>query len=402
MGIYKSSSINLRVKLGKIVTYQPLTKIRKVKKPFFGSINRYNLNNIHIYHQGWTMQHTLQVRAFFFNAKTDYLPYYKNFKIKLDANAKAVEILKEIKTANENFAYPEDKLAFQINGLVVTGREMISQIVERCGTELQIDPVSIYRSNHCLVINDEDFAKNFELLTPYANDDDKAYYDSLYALHYASESSLFNRDYCGDALLLTAYRMIMSGSEYKAEILELLNNEDALWSCEYEDNMFQEAAHHDAIESLKEMVINRPGKNLCEKIMQKCMQKRVQPSNVENLEGAQLAYYRGENGDAPAADDIFVQAVKAGASVIRFEREEKCAGVSLLETNTSLSYKKAATTLLSALDNGATVLVCADDKALQLFTEHFGMLQKEIGREIPLALLDLDTFNTLTEKEAVA
>jgi succinate dehydrogenase/fumarate reductase-like Fe-S protein len=348
------------------------------------------------------MLQKLHVRAFFFNAKTDYLPYYKNFEMKLDPDAKATEILKEIKRANENFAYPEEKLAFRINGLVVTGEEKISEITERCGTELQVDPVSSYRSNHCLVINDEDFAKNFELLAPYATEEDKAYYESLYALHYASESSSFNHAYAGDALLLLAYRMIENGSEYKEEILRAIDDQDILWACEYENNLFTPQEHNKTITALKAMYENQPEDNLCNKVMQKCMQKRVQPSNVENLEGAQLAYYRGENGDAPAADDIFAQAVKAGASVIRFEREEKCAGVSLLETNTSLSYKKAATTLLSALDNGATVLVCADDKALQLFTEHFGMLQKEIGREIPLALLDLDTFNTMAEKEAVA
>jgi len=94
------------------------------------------------------MQHTLQVRAFFFNAKTDYLPYYKNFKMKLDGKAKAIEILKEIKTANENFAYPEEKLAFRINNLVVTGEESVTQIVEKCMPPKRIVTTTIL-SMHC-------------------------------------------------------------------------------------------------------------------------------------------------------------------------------------------------------------------------------------------------------------
>ena len=39
------------------------------------------------------MQHTLEVRAFFFNAKTDYLPYYKNFTITLNTEDSVEKIL---------------------------------------------------------------------------------------------------------------------------------------------------------------------------------------------------------------------------------------------------------------------------------------------------------------------
>ncbi len=38
-----------------------------------------------------TMSHKLTIKAFFFNAKTDYLPYYKNFSITMDADATVKE-----------------------------------------------------------------------------------------------------------------------------------------------------------------------------------------------------------------------------------------------------------------------------------------------------------------------
>ena len=48
------------------------------------------------------MQHTLEVRAFLFNAKTDYLPYYKNFSMTLNSDDKVDAILAKIQDANDD------------------------------------------------------------------------------------------------------------------------------------------------------------------------------------------------------------------------------------------------------------------------------------------------------------
>jgi hypothetical protein len=63
----------------------------------------------------------LEIKAFFFNAKTDYLPYYKNFNIKLTDNMKAKDLLALIQEQNDNFAYPEENLVFKIDDLLVDG-----------------------------------------------------------------------------------------------------------------------------------------------------------------------------------------------------------------------------------------------------------------------------------------
>ena len=88
------------------------------------------------------MSHKLEIRAFFFNAKTDYLPYYKHFNINVDAEATAKDLLALIQQANENFSYPKQKLVMKINGLVVEAKQPVSELVERLGTSLQIDPVN--------------------------------------------------------------------------------------------------------------------------------------------------------------------------------------------------------------------------------------------------------------------
>jgi len=348
------------------------------------------------------MQHTLQVRAFFFNAQTDYLPYYKQFTVTLDAAAPAVEILKAVKEQNDNFAYPDKKLLFKINDLVVTGKETVGTIVERLGTELQIDPVLSYRSNHCLVINDDDFMQRFGLLEPYATEEDKAYYESLYALHYASESSKFNHDYIGDAVLLLAHRMITNGSAYTKEILEAISDEyDGLPACEYENNLFEAEDHTETIEALHAM-IKRPAPNkLLQKVSEKLSKEAVAAHQVETLAGHTVAYYMGD-ATSPDAGEIFDTVERAGGRIVRFGREKRRCGRSLLGRSNALAYLKAATTLLDALDSGAEILVVADKDDLDFFNRHYAAIEKRIGREIPLALLSVEAFGALADQETAA
>ncbi len=348
------------------------------------------------------MQHKLNIRAFFFNAKTDYLPYYKNFTMTLEGDAKAVEILKAVKAANDDFAYPEEKLTFKVNELVVTGDETVGTIVEKLGNELLVEPVLSYRSNHCLVINDNDFMERFELLAPYATDEDKAYYESLYAQHYASESSKFNHEYIGDAILLLAHRMIGNGSEHKEEILAAINDEyDGLNACEFENNLFNGEDHTAAIEALHAMIDRPAASNFLEKVTQKLSREAQAAHSVEHMNGAGVAFYRGHES-TPTQEEVFSAIEAAGAKVVRFARETRLCGRTLIGRQDNLAYLKAATTLLDALDSGADVLIVAGKDDLEMFNKHFAGIQKRIGREIPLALLSLDEFKALVQKEEVA
>ena len=76
------------------------------------------------------MSYKLQIRAFFFNAKTDYLPYYKNFIVNVPHDASAKNILEQIQIQNENFSYPALNLAFRINNLVLEGDTSVKKIIE--------------------------------------------------------------------------------------------------------------------------------------------------------------------------------------------------------------------------------------------------------------------------------
>ncbi len=343
------------------------------------------------------MSYKLEIRAFFFNAKTDYLPYYKNFSIKVDDDATAKELLVKIQEENENFSFPKQKLFMKVNGLVVEAKQPVSALVERLGASLQIDPVNSYRSNNGLKINDSDFMESFELLAPYASESDLKYYKTLYALHYASETENFDREYIGDAVLVLAHKMITEGSEHKEAILEAITSVNSgLFECEYENNLFNAQDHSAAIEELKAMVKPDEGPSLCARLMARFSKNEAETvvpkravETIENLEEKQVAHYHG-----PASHNIIHKLITdKGMKGVHFSRSGKLAGLGIVEENKALAFKKAGAILLDAYDSGAEVLVVEDVDVLDMFRKNFAAIERTIGRKmIGLELISTDDF----------
>ena len=336
------------------------------------------------------MLHKLEVKAFFFNAKTDYLPYYKNFSVTMKSDATAKDLLIQIQTMNENFSFPKQKLIMKINGLVVEAKQSIGSLVERLGTSLQIDPVNIYRSNNGLRINDKDFMQSFALLEPYATETDLKYYKTLYALHYASETEKFDRQYIGDAILILAHRMINNNSEHTEAILEAITNvPSGLMDCEYENNLFNTQEHTETIDALKSMAKPEPEPSLCSKFMTRFFHKNEEKqespttierrfTTIENLNEKQVAYYAGPRGQT----DMHIYISHAGLKEIHFSRSHKRSGLSILKENKHLAFKKAGATLLDAYDAGAEVMIVEDFEVYTMFLENFSQIEKVVGRKM--------------------
>jgi len=345
----------------------------------------------------------LNIKAFFFNAKTDYLPYYKHFTVRLDEEASAADMLAEIKKQNENFSYPEKNLVFRINDLVVEGGQLMKEVVERLGTSLQIDPVNTYRSNNGLTINDDDFMRSYELIDPYASEEDLEYYKTLYALHYASETEKFDHEYIGDAILLLAHRLISEESEHAEAILHAIANAySGLFACEYENNLFKAQDHSDTIEALKRMV--KPPKNtapgLIDKVAAKLIKKSEsqKPITFHETENRQVAYYFGGGSDNSEAIAEKISAL--GATMVSFSRAHKLSGRTLFDTNQELAFKKAGTTLLDALDCGADILVVEDMETCNMFKKNLFYIERTMGRDIPLKLITAKDFLDISEPVA--
>ena len=352
------------------------------------------------------MQPILEIKAFFFNAETDYLPYYKQFNIDLEKidlleDMKTKDLLALIQEQNENFTYPEENLVFKINDLVLDGEQNMSEVIERLGTSLQIDPVNSYRSMNGLVIKDNDFMQSYELLAPFASEVDLEYYKTLYSVHYASETEKFDHSYIGDAVLLLAHKMINEGSEHKEAILEAITYpHSSLLDCEYENNFFNEQDHTATIEELKMMV--KPTKTDTPSFMDTLsarfaekkaafLKKGEEEETVVSTEGKQVAYYAGA---VTGKTDSMHEKI---TNPVLFSRANKLSGLSLLEDNAQLAYTKAATTLLDALDSGAQVLIVEEQEVYDMFKDHFSDIEKTIGRDIDLELISAEDFIALSD-----
>jgi hypothetical protein len=288
----------------------------------------------------------------------------------------------------------------KINGLVVEAKQPVSELVERLGASFQIDPVNSYRSNNGLKINDDDFMQSFELLAPYASEEDLKYYKTLYALHYASETANFDREYIGDAVLILAHKMITEGSEHAVAILEAITSVNSgLFDCEYENNLFNAQDHTTSIAELKAMAKPEEGPSLCAQLIARFSKKEekevevVVPKRavetIENLEEKQVAHYHG----LASHDAMHKLIAEMGMKGIHFSRANKLCGLGILKDNKDLALKKAGAILLDAYDSGVEVLVVEDVAALDMFRKHFSAIEKTIGRKmIGLELISAEDF----------
>jgi len=344
----------------------------------------------------------LQIKAFFFNAQTDYLPYYKNFSFNVTGDESVLDILKMIKTKKSDFSYPNTNVVLRVNNWVLTGDEKISTVVEQLGNELRIDPALMYRSDNGLILNDDDFMQSFNLLETYADEEDKAYYESLYPLHYASASFEYNHNYIGDAVLLLASKLIEKNPNNKEAILEAINDEfNGIASCEYENNLFHAQEHAETIASLKKLVLKEVNTSIIDKLCDLAIKPKQHTLDIENIHERNIALYIGSVESSELTQNTKTAVVQNGATFIEFPMSTKLAGQSVVTTNPELAHQKAGKMLLDALDHGADTLLFAQDEDLELFRKMLAKCERVVGRDIKLNLISLNKFQTLTSKVAV-
>jgi hypothetical protein len=343
----------------------------------------------------------INIRAFFFNAETDYLPYYKNFNFKLSKDSKIKEVLPRIKEINSDFSYPDKDLLFKVNNLIVTGEELLSELVDELGNELQIDPALSYRSDNGLILNNSDFMHQYRRIFDHHNTtkEDLAYYITLYPYHYASETFNYNHEYIGDAILLLAHKMITEGSEYKDEILKAINDEfNGIRCCEYENNIFRGEDQSSKIDELKAMLNLKEKASLADKFSELIIKEKSHKLE-SSLEGETVALYLGDTHSAEIKEKIMKEAKEANIHFIEFEMSTKKAGQTIINTYSELAYKKAGTVLLNALDSGADTLVCAKDSDVTYFQTTLGYAERELGRDIELKIISLSSFKNAPKAE---
>lgn len=172
------------------------------------------------------MECKLELSVFRFNAKTDFLPYYKKHFITIDKSKCINDLLALIYAEDGSFDYPKDEFsALKINGKALFSHEGIEGIVEHLGKNLTLEPLSTKRVINDLVINTDDFYQKFDLLDAFVDAKDKPLFQSYIIYHYASAVLDFVEDYQGDALFAFAYDMIQKHPKQKHAILEVVAHE---------------------------------------------------------------------------------------------------------------------------------------------------------------------------------
>lgn len=177
------------------------------------------------------MGYKLTLDVFRFDAKTDYLPYYKKFALTLEENAYVSDILEKIKEEEKDFGYSTDSNAsVVINGSYLFTKTKLKAIIADFGKELTIDPISKKRVLKDLIINEDDFYTRFDILNAFVEAVDKRKYKKLIREFYASAMLSYNDDYIGDALFDFAYDMIEKYPEQEQNILSAIADEEGgIW-----------------------------------------------------------------------------------------------------------------------------------------------------------------------------
>jgi len=341
----------------------------------------------------------LEVKAFFFNAKTDYLPYYKHFSFTINKNDQRIllkDLLPMIKSKNENFSYPQKDLVFRVNDKVVTGEEKLLDIVHAMGTTLVIDPVLSFRSENGLIINNNDFMHQYRSIFKHHTESREALelYLSLYAVHYASETFHYNHEYIGDAILVTVAKMIEKNPEHQEDLLHAINDEfNGIGCCEYENNLFQGEDYSDLIANLKQKIRRLKRRSIMDRLKTNCLRNLRNPISIESLEGKNIAIYYGQSNTTSLKIDLLK------SQLIPFEMSTKLAGQTILESCPEVAYQKAGKMMLQAMDNGAEVLIFAQEEDAKLFKRIVAMVENKIGREINLALLAPSEVEALNQQK---
>lgn len=172
------------------------------------------------------MECKLELSVFRFDAKTDFLPYYKKHFITIDRSLSVNDLLARIKEEDGSFDYPKSNLAaLKINGKALFSNVSIDGIINSFGKSLTLEPLNTKHVTKDMIINTDNFDKKFKLLEAFVDTKDKALYEQYIIYYYASSVLDFVEDFQGDALFAFAYDMLQKHPDRKREILEIIANE---------------------------------------------------------------------------------------------------------------------------------------------------------------------------------
>ncbi len=175
-----------------------------------------------------------KLSIFRFDAKTDYLPYFKKYKVKLDQSLDLNHLLQEVKKQDEFFEFEPNSCVF-LNKYALCLDTSLKEIYNHFGNELQIKPLSTKRSYKDLIINDNDFKASINDLQEIFDQNISDDYEKYKKYFYASTHLKYDKDFYGTSLFLYAYKLIAKYPHLEEQILKIISHEQhGIW---YHDNL---------------------------------------------------------------------------------------------------------------------------------------------------------------------
>ena len=204
----------------------------------------------------------ITIKAFRFNAQTDYLPYYKTYKMEIGKDELILDLLNRLKWEHDgSFSYRRScrhgicgACGIKVNGKATLAcKQNAMELVELFGDELTFEPQSIKRAVKDMIIDKGDFWEKHNAIKPYvetevdphpksetimSQEQVKQFLDADYCIecgscHYACPVVEVNEDYLGPAALTAAYRFAIDPrDEAKKERLEITSElGSGVWDC---------------------------------------------------------------------------------------------------------------------------------------------------------------------------
>jgi len=175
------------------------------------------------------------IRAFRFNAETDYLPYYKNYEMEVGKDELVLDLMNRIKWEHDgSFSYRRScrhgicgACAIKVNGKAVLAcKQNAIELLDMFDNDITLEPQSKKRAVKDMIIDKGDFWEKHEEVKPFVVADVEAYpetetkqsieqFDNFLdsdlciqcgACHYSCPVVEINEDFIGPAGFNSAYR----------------------------------------------------------------------------------------------------------------------------------------------------------------------------------------------------
>jgi succinate dehydrogenase/fumarate reductase-like Fe-S protein len=173
------------------------------------------------------MPHLLTVNAFRFNAKSDFLPYYKKYEIDIGEEDILLDVLNKIKQQDKNFTFSTNQfIGIKVNSFVVSLNMRLKILIKSLKTnEITVEPLSEFYALKDLEIDMSMFLKQLDYLEPFLENGDHEQYKELASYYFASPALEFEREYFGDSFMLFAMFLIKKYPHKKEAILRIAADE---------------------------------------------------------------------------------------------------------------------------------------------------------------------------------